>query len=172
MIEWVDSHYCHVKERVTSKNSTRKFSGVMDAEGWPPKVVDMEAFYLITLGHAPAARTVISAANNMYRTTVQWTWMVAGTDIERDFAGVNRGDRYRRHGKMVKELLNGAYPLFTEKKSFDMDSTGKLIKASFDPKQFIYWSVLEFTQRNDRESGLVYGIATTYLTGVATYIAE
>jgi len=71
---------------------------------------------------------------------------------------------------MKKELRYGSYPLFAEKMAFGVGPAGKVVKTSFDPKQYVYWTFFEFTHRVDRDSGLIYGLATTYLTAVAEEI--
>ena|SRR5882762_8381740 len=170
MIEAFDSHYDWVKTRVLAQNSTRKFSGIMESQGWPPRIVKMESFYLITLGETPVNAKVGSLSSSWYRGTVQWTWMIAGTDIEKGMAGLNRGDAYTINAQMKKELRLGAYPLFAEKKAFSVDGNRQVVRTGYDPKKWVYWTFLEFTQRVDRDSGLIYGIATTYLTAVAQEI--
>jgi hypothetical protein len=171
MIEAIDSHYDHVKSRVLAlKNSGRKFSGIMDTRGWPPKQVNMESFYLITLGENPVNANVGSLAKTWYRAMVQWTWMVAGTEIEKGMAGINRGDAYTINQAMKRELRFGSFPLFAEKTATKIGNDRKVIRVSFEPKEYVHWTFLQFTQRVDRESGLIYGLATTYLTAVAEEI--
>jgi hypothetical protein len=172
-VEAIDSHYNYVKGRVQQYNGARKFSGITDTKGWPPPRVDLNAFYLITLGDTPAGKQVYSPSNTWYRDTVQWSWIVAGSDLpSAGIAGRSRGDVVLIHGLMKKELRFGAFPLACEKLSMSLDQSGSgaVVKTSFDPKQYVYWTLLEFTHRVDRESGLIYGLATTYLSAVAEQI--
>ena len=167
----VDSHYAHVKARIIAANASRQFGGIMEAQGWPGPSVKLEAFYLLTLGESPAGRSMGSIADQTYFFTLQWTWIIAGTSLTDTVQGQNRGDRYRLNTSMKNELRHGAFPLFTEKRKIGFDSFDySITKTSFDPKEYLHWSKFSFTQKLDGASGLIYGMATTYVTSTTEEI--
>lgn len=171
MIDVLDSHYAYVKGRVATINPSRKFLGMMLAQDWPPDTVDMEAFYLLDLAVNPVERDAYSAADPIYIYTVQWTWLIAGTDLQDGLKGRNRGNRIRTSYQMKNELRQALYPNFCEKVQVSINASGTVIKTSYDPKEYIMWTPSSFKDRPDKESGLIYGTCTTQITGISAEIA-
>lgn len=153
-------------------NPDRKFGGVMDAQEWPTADVDMEALYLLTLGETPLGRQAFSASSPIYVFTAQWTWLIAGNDLDQGVEGRNRGDRYRIDAAIKDELRRSSFPFAAEKKVTTVDSNNLVVRTPFDPKEYIYWQALQFTKRSDKASGLIYGVATAYITGITAAIAD
>jgi hypothetical protein len=153
-------------------NPTRKVIGVMSAMDWPPKNVELEAFYLLVLGDVPLGKQAYSAAIPVKVHTVQWTWMIVGTDIQTGVQLRGRGDRYRTHFTMKGELENGAYPGFAQKQNVVLGSTGNLVPIPADPSEPIMWSPVSFgPDRNDKNSGVLYGIGTIRITDMSDQIS-
>jgi len=171
MIEAIDSFFKTTKNRILSINSNRKVIGVMTALDWPPQTVQMESFYLLTLAETPVRKEAWSPSNPIMTFTLQWVWMIAGTDLQPGLKGRNRGDRYRTAFAMKDELRKALYPQFCEKKYITTDSNGTVSFNSFDPPDYIRWTPPEFRDRSDRDSGLIYGLCALTLTAVTSEIS-
>src|SRR5208283_5785934 len=100
--------------------------------------------------------------------TLQWTWLIQGTDLTSGKIGRNRGDRYRTNMTMREELLKATYPWFTQKQTWTVQGntpSGIALQGTpVVPSESIWWNQPTFLNRIDRESGLVYGTATLQLT--------
>lgn len=167
MIEAIDSHYRWVKSRILALNPNRTVVGIVDAMDWPPKEINFESFYLIVLGSSVPQGMFSPTAMGM-STVVQWAWMIEGDDLTSATRGRNRGDRYRKHWTMLKELMNGLYPYFCEKKSWSaqQDGTGaiQLTSTSMNPVEQIWWSrprIMPSTPKEEKSGILVGGIQTS-----------
>lgn len=167
----IDSFYQYVKARVVAINSSRRFGGIMMAQDWPAPETQTESFYLLSLGEQPIGRQGYSAAIPILLYTLQWTWVIVGTDLTMELKGSNRGDRYRTLFTMKDELRKAMYPGFTEKKQIAISATGDITFSSLDPKEQIRWTPVSFKERVDKDSGTIYGTATTYLTDMSEKIA-
>jgi hypothetical protein len=166
----IDSHYLAVKARIAAVNSNRQVVGVMSAMDWPPKDVLTEAFYLLVLGAVPLGKQADSATIPVVVHTVQWSWLVVGSDVQKGIQLRSRGDRYRTHFTMKGELLNGTYPRFAQKQVVSLDNSGNLVQTPVSPEEYIIWSPVAFTDRNEKGSGLVYGIGTVRITDMTDAI--
>jgi len=147
----------------------------MDAADWPPKQIVMEAFYLLTLGEKPiVGKSFWSAASPVVVHTLQWTWLIQGSDLTSGKIGRNRGDRYRTNMTMREELLKATYPWFTQKQTWTVQGntpSGIALQGTpVVPSESIWWNQPTFLNRIDRESGLVYGTATLQLTDMTETI--
>ena len=162
----IDSHYLAVKQRVQTLNPARKVLGVMDSEDWPPLEVQMESLYCLDLGFVPIGKQGASATIPIVIHTVQWTWLISGTDIQKGIQIKSRGDRYRINGAIMKELEYGMYPGFTQKMNVFPDGNGQLVSLPLDPAEYIMWSPLKFLKKSDKTSGLLYGTASTQITNM------
>jgi len=172
MIEALDSHYLFVKNRIQTLNPQRKLGGIMDAMDWPTQVVDFETIYCLTLGEVPIDKVGASAAIPILHHTVQWTWLILGTNPQAGLQIRSRGDRYRKHYQIVKEILNGTYPRFCEKLQVTSDpATGNLVTAHMNPIEYITWTPVSISKKVDKASGLLYGIATVRITNMTDLIA-
>lgn len=171
MIEALDSHYLHVKNRVQSMNPNRKVLGIMDAMDWPSQVVDFEALYCLSLGEVPIDKQGDSATIPIVIHTVQWTWMILGTNVQAGVQIRSRGDKYRTNYAIEQEVLFGTYPRFTQKMSVSVDSDGNLVVNPVVPTEFILWSPVSFGKKSDKSSGLIYGTATVRITNMTDAIA-
>ncbi len=160
----VDSHYLWVKTRIQALNASRKVIGVMSAQDWPPKNVETESFYLLVLGEVPLGKQADSASIPVKVHTVQWTWMIVGTDIQTGIQMRGRGDRYRTHFTMKGELENGVYPRFAQKQNVVVSAAGALVAIPVDPAEFIIWSPVSIVDRNEKNSGVTYGTGTVRIT--------
>jgi len=167
----IDTHYLAVKTRVLAVNAARVFVGVMSSQDWPPKDVQLEAFYLLVLGEVPLGKQADSASIPVKVHTVQWTWMIAGTDIQKGIQLRGRGDRYRTNFTMKGELENGVFPRFAQKQNVVVNSTGQLVGIPIVPTEYILWSPVSFVDRNEKASGLAYGIGTVRITDMTDAIS-
>ena len=170
MLDAVDSYFQYVAERMATINPDRQMVGVVDAMDWPPKNVDLilSGFYLMTLGQRPlTSKSFWSAAIPVVSHTLQWTWIIAGSDLTSGRVGRSRGDRYRTNMTMREELLKATYPWWTEKKEWSVvgntPSGLALDSESLSPVEFVWWTPPTFLNRMDREAGVIYGAATVQL---------
>lgn len=169
MLPAIDSYFEYVSDRMaTVVNPNRKIVGLMDAMDWPPKNILMEAFYLLTLGEKPIiGKSFWSSSITTVVHTLQWTWIILGTDLTTGKIGRNRGDRYRVNMRMRQELITANYPWFCQKARWsvqgDTPSGVVLTSDPVDPPEFVWWQKSQFMNRIDRESGTVYGTATVNL---------
>jgi hypothetical protein len=170
VLNGIDTYFEYVSNRMaTIVNPQRKMVGVMDAMDWPPKNVLLEAFYLLTLGEKPLVDADFwSATITTVVHTVQWTWLITGSDLTSGKVGRSRGDRYRTNMQMRDELTHATYPWFAQKNEFSVlgtTPTGLALQATpVVPNEDIWWTSLTFLNKIDRESGLVYGAATVQIT--------
>ena len=159
-------------------NSARKIVGIMDAMDWPPKNVQNEAFYLLLLGaRGITTKGFWSSAQPTLVHTVQWTWIVAGSDLTQGKIGRSRGDRYRTNMKMRDELITstrGAW--WTEKLMWSVvgnTPSGVALKSNeLNPTEFIWFTPFVFLNRQDREAGLIYGAASVQITDMESALIQ
>ncbi len=159
----------------TIVNPDRKMIGVVDAMDWPPNSVKMESFYLLVLGQKPViGKSFWSSAIPVVVHTLQWTWMIQGTDLSGNKVGRSRGDRYRTNMTMRQELLKATYPWFCQKQNWTVQGTtpsGLALQGTpVVPSESIWWSPPSFLNRLDTDSGMVYGGATIQLTDMTELI--
>jgi len=168
MLNAVDSYFEYCLTRWQTINPARNVVAILDAMDWPAKQVELEQVYLLTLGQRPLGKQFWSGSVPVLAHTLQWTWMIAGTDLQSGKVGRSRGDRYRKNMTIKQELLQASWPWFTEKKSWSVQGNTpsglSLVSSSLSPKEFMWWTELTFMNRIDRQSGLIYGTATLYLT--------
>ena len=164
----VDSHYQYVRARIIAQNSNRVFGGILTAQDWPSKPIKFDAFYLLVLGESSVGRQGYSGTVPIKFHTLQWVWITKGTDLIQGIKAANRGDKYRIVQQMKQELQNAFSPNFTEKLSWALVATGqpapndaKWTGTSKDPKEFIWWTPVEFHEKVDKDSGVMYGSANT-----------
>lgn len=169
MLNAVDSLFEYVKSRMATINPARVLGGLVDAQDWPPQNVQMEALYLIALPAVPVGKETYSAAIPILMHTLQWTWMVQGTDLAQAIIGANRGDRYRKNMQIRQDLLAALWPNFAEKKSWSVVGQA-VVGASLNPVEFMIWTPVQFLERIDKASGLLYGTATIHLTDMESPI--
>jgi len=167
----IDTHYLAVKTRIQALNANRKVIGVMSAQDWPPKNVELEAFYLLVLGEVPLGRQADSASIPVKVHTVQWTWMIVGSDIQVGIQTRSRGDRYRTHFTMKGELENGVFPRFAPKVNVVVNNVGQLVAVPIVPSEQIIWSPVSIMDRNEKSSGVTYGVGTVKITDFTDFIS-
>lgn len=176
MLAAIDSYFEQIVAGLKSVAPDRKVIGVADAMDWPPKEVVMEAFYLLVLGQrSMTGKSFWSSAIPVVVHTLQWTWMIAGSDLTKGKVGRSRGDRYRTNIQMREELLKATLQAWsTEKKNWSVvgstPSGLALQSASMSPKEFLWWTPLTFMNRVDRDSGLIYGAATVQVTDMTELV--
>jgi hypothetical protein len=149
--------------------------GIVDAMDWPPNSVKLESFYLLVLGQKPViGKSFWSAAIPVVVHTLQWTWMIVGSDLVSGKVGRSRGDRYRTNLTMRQELLKATYPWFCQKQSWAVQGntpSGLALQGTpVVPSEYVWWSPLTFLNRLDKDSGVVYGAATVQLTDMTEMI--
>jgi len=173
MVDWTDSFYNYVKERVLAVNESRVFSGIVEASDWPSSEVVLESFYLVRQSispNRPDSPGGNSWSSPLYGEPVQWSWPIMGDDIQPTNIAANRGDRYRKNFAMMQEILQGMFPGFCEKKQFSIDVTGELLSTSYDPKEYIWFTKPVFATKIDKSTGFLFGTASTTITGFAPTI--
>jgi hypothetical protein len=153
----VDSIYQYVKARILVVNPQRQVKGFLTAQDWPPKNVTLDAFYLLVLGEVAAGRTYYSASTPVKFHQLQWVWINQGTDLTPGIRQANRGTKYRTMQQMKGELQSGLFPNFCEKFSWSLDGNGNWVSAQLIPQQWLLWAPVEFHEKIDKESGIMYG---------------
>jgi hypothetical protein len=153
----VDSYFKFVKARIVAKNPKRTVMGVIEANAWPPKNVQAEAFYLLLLGEMPTSGTATSIG---FSHLTQWVWTIEGADLPQDQVGNNRGSRYQSNYQMKSELINGLYPYFCDKNVYTPQVQGNKLVAvpTVQPQDSIWWSRPRFMPtRFEKQEGIIYG---------------
>jgi len=177
MIDAIDSYFKFMEAGIATANPNRKVIGISDAMDWPPKQIVLEAFYLLVIGERPlTGKSFWSSAVPTVVHTLQWTWVIAGTDLTQQKVGRSRGDRYRTNLLMRDELIAATQSQWwTEKKQWSVQGntpSGLVLSSnSLNPTEQVWFTPLTFLNRQDRESGTVYGAATvqvTDMTGVSS----
>lgn len=178
MIDAIDSYFQILEKGILQANPNRKVIGVMDAMDWPPKNVQLEAFYLLLLGaRGVSNKGFWSAANPTYVHSLQWTWIVAGSDLTQGKIGRSRGDRYRTNMIMRDELVVATQSAWwAEKLKYSVvgntPSGVALQSTELNPSEFIWWTPYTFLNRIDRESGLIYGAASVQITDMESALVQ
>lgn len=173
MVDWPDSHYQYVKNRILLINPNRKFGGIATASDWPSAEMIPEALYMIlstenpNRGDGPGTNPWSSP---FYGMPIQWVWSIIGTDIPGTSAAANRGDRYRKTFVQMQEMVQGMYPGFCEKFNYSPNGT-TLIATPYAPKEMIWFTKPRFSERIERTTGILFGSATTTITGIAPSIS-
>jgi hypothetical protein len=170
VLDAVDSYFEYMNHNLVAVNPNRKVIGVSDALDWPPKTIIMEAFYLLVMGsRSMSSKSFWSSAVPVQVHTLQWTWIIQGSDLTQGKIGRSRGDRYRTNMLMRDELLAATMQAWwTPKLSWSVQgntpSGVALQSAPLTPAENVWWTPLTFLNRVDRESGVIYGAATVQLT--------
>jgi sensor c-di-GMP phosphodiesterase-like protein len=171
-VDCIDSHYQAVKVRMATINANRAVKGLLMAQDWPPKNVELEAFYLLTLKDSAVGRNFYSASTPVKIENVQWVWIIKGTDTQQGVRAANRGDRFRTMFAMKDELTKALYPNFTEKKSWSLDAGGVWQAVSENPVEFITWTPVEFYEKSAMESGVMWGSASVRIVNMTDTITS
>lgn len=153
----IESHYVYVRDRIKTFNPNRIVKGIVNAQDWPPKKVEPDAFYLLVLDDAPIGSQGYSQYQPMIFHQLQWVWINKGTDIVPGVRKANRGDRYNVSQNMKGELLYGLAPGYTQKLSWSLDGNGKLVSSIPDIPEPITWNPVAFHTKLDKDSGINYG---------------
>jgi hypothetical protein len=168
-VDGIDSHYNWVKSRIAVKNPDRSVKGLLQAQDWPSQKIELSAFYLLVVGTTPLDIQAGSIAGPHVSHLLQWVWIVKGTDLAANQRMRNRGDRFRTHMAMKDELVYAMYPNYTEKKTWSYINevwTGE----SLVPAQHVSWSRVQFQERLDKDSGVIYGTASVHVSDMLTQI--
>jgi hypothetical protein len=170
MLAAIDSYFEFMTAGLKTVNPARKVIGIADAMDWPPKGVQLESFYLLVLGERGITqKSFWSSAVPVIVHTLQWTWIITGSDLTQGKIGRSRGDRYRTNITMREELLKATQSAwFAQKQDWaivgNTPSGLVLTQTPKSPVEFFWWTPLTFLNRIDRESGVVYGAATVQVT--------
>jgi hypothetical protein len=178
VIDAIDSYFAAMEAGIAIANPNRKVIGVMDAMDWPPKNVTLEAFYLLVLGaRGLNSKAMWSSAEPTFVHTLQWTWVIAGSDLTQGKIGRSRGDRYRTNITMRDELVVATQKAWwAEKLQFSVQGntpSGVALQATpMDTPEWIWWTPLTFLNRQDRESGVIYGAAQVQVTDIESALVQ
>jgi len=166
LIDAIDSYIRHVRLRMGTINPSRHVRGPIDAEDWPPKQIEFETFYLLTLSDVESPEGTIEVP--IYTHMVQWTWAILGADLGDGTKGRNRGNRYRTDYQLKDELRRANNPNHADKVHLSVGNseTGTLTYMPSDIQEQITWSKLHFNKQTDKPSGLLYVTATVYITQI------
>jgi hypothetical protein len=178
VLDAIDSYFQIIEAGILKANPNRKVIGVMDAMDWPPKQIQLESFYLLVLGsRGVTSKSFWSSANPTLVHTLQWTWIVAGSDLTSGKIGRSRGDRYRTNMIMRDELIVATQGTWwTEKLNWSVTGNTPsgiaLQSVELNPPEFLWWTPLVFLNRQDREAGVIYGAATVQVTDIETAMVQ
>jgi hypothetical protein len=166
MIESIESHYRYVKNAIITLNTARTVVGILEAMDWPPKEIQLNAFYVLSLGETPAENVKQIYSTGMLH-LIQWTWIIAGSDLNSTQRGRNKGDRFRINFAMKSELIQALSPYFTERKKWSAKQVGNVIQytgTSYDPPEKCFWTRPKFLPpKLEGSSGVIYGAAQLYI---------
>lgn len=178
MHDAIDSYFQIMESGIFAANPNRRVIGLIDAMDWPPKNVVLEAFYLMVIGaRGITGKSMWSPTNPTFVHTLQWTWIIAGSDLTSGTIGRSRGDRYRTNMSMRDELVMATRASWWTQKLV-WSTTGNtpsgiaLQSQSLNPPEYLWWTPLVFLNRQDRESGLIYGAATVQVTDMESSLIE
>ena len=176
MLAAIDSYFEFIQQGILLTNPDRKVVGIVDAMDWPPKNIQTEAFYLMVMGaRGINGKSFWSSAIPVIVHTLQWTWVIQGSDLTQGKIGRSRGDRYRTNIKMREELLKATQRAwFSEKLDWSVQgntpSGVALVSAPKSPTEYFWWTPLQFLERQDRESGTIFGAATVQVTDMTAEV--
>lgn len=169
----IDSYYVYTRNRIKTFNSARVVKGLLNAQDWPQKPLVWDAFYLLVLGETPIGRQGYSQYSPILMHSVQWVWINTGSDIVPGVRQANRGDRYRTSQAMKGELLFANSPGYTQKLTWSLNSAGQLVSTPEQvPTEFITWTPMEFHEKLDKDSGIVYGSGAVRITDMTDAITS
>jgi hypothetical protein len=170
----LDSYFKYVKARIIIANSNRLVPGMIEANAWPPEEVHDESFYLLILGENPSNNFGSVSSRGIIH-TVQWTWIVIGTDLpQSNVVGRNKGNRYRNNAKMKQELLNGLFPNYCDKNNYVPQQQGNtLVSVPTPVGEKIWWSAPRFLpSKLEDKSGVLYGAAQVFVSEFSDLIIQ
>jgi len=178
VIDAIDSYFEFMEAGIIAVNANRKVIGIMDAMDWPPKTVQLESFYLLVLGaRGLTGKSAWSSAIPTYVHTLQWTWIIAGSDLTQGKIGRSRGDRYRTNITMRDELVVATQSAWwTQKLQWTIRGntpSGVVLSSTpLSPSEFLWWGPLTFLNKQDRESGTIFGAATVQITDMESALVQ
>lgn len=171
----LDSFYQYVKQRIESFNVNRQFGGIVSARDWPFKTATPEAFYLMIDKSSPS-KNVKSWQSPLYTFSLQWTWLIIGTDVAPTVLAANRGDKYRTNGIMQEEMLNGLYPGFCEKQQYKIqpnpinNQPQVVAVGPYVPSEKLWWDKPNFSEKIDRNTGILFSYGSVRVSSFAPAI--
>lgn len=173
LVSGLDTHYQTVKARIQQVNPDRAVAGLLDAQDWPPEVVQPDAFYCLVLGAVPAPSDAGSISIPIMIYTIQWLWLNQGTDLAQGEQARSRGNRYRVNAQMESEILYGLFPYFAAKCQYGVNpADGSLTSVPISPQDTVFWQRPTFLKRLDEKSGVIYGTATTQLVNMTDEVDQ
>lgn len=181
-LDALDTFYQYVKARINTYSTRIVYNspgkqlngvvkGMLNAQDWPPKNIVFGAFYLLVLGEEPIGKQGFSPAVPIKFHVVQWTWLIKGSDLQQGELLANRGDRYRISQAMKWELTQGMFPNYTPKLTWNLVN-GVFTGTPFSPAATITWTPVKFTERFDKDSGIVYGVGETRVQDIQQMITS
>ena len=184
LLDVLDSYFLFVQSQLTKLGATVTVNGsqipqplgtVVQANDWPLTPLQEGAPSLLVLNVSPRGGTPNQI---LYEFVCQWIWILIGTNISATQVGANRGDRYRNNMQIMQNLRQANHPGFCQKQSITAvdGNTGAITQtpaSSVVPyasiptnsMESIWWTRLRFPMRQDKDSGVVYGVATVSVFG-------
>jgi hypothetical protein len=164
-IDGLDSMYGYVKSRILTMNPQRVVKGMLNAQDWPSKNIEYDAFYMLDLGETAIGKQGYSASTPIKFHAVQWVWINKGTDVAPTVRQANRGDKYRTMQQMKGELTFGLYPGFAQKFSWALVGS-VFTPTALNPVEYITWTPVQFHEKWSQQggAGVGYGAGYTSLT--------
>lgn len=171
LIDTIDSFYEFVLANVHVLNPARVFGGIVEARDWPPKSLVPAAPYLAILRDTPTRTKPQSFYAPLMTDIVEWRWALMGDNIPQNAQAANRGDKYRLNVQIMQELLSAHNPGYAMKSQWgvtnDVNNNAIKVSTPYNPPEPFWWSIPEFTRKQDRQSGMVYTAATVQVSSYA-----
>lgn len=170
----LDTHWNYVTQRILTLNPQRPLGGIVAARAWPFQQAIDQAIYMAWSQGKPS-KNVNSQQSPLYTYSVRWCWIAIGDDLTQTEEGLNRGDRYRIDFQIQTELRYGLYPGFTPKLTFSVADNGHgqavVTGTPFQtPGDNVWWSKATFLDREDTETGILFGYGAVNVSSFAPEI--
>src|SRR5882724_9931790 len=179
LVDAIDSYYMYVRTRLqqaivktpdgTTVTGTYLARGLVMALDWPPKNVEENRFYLLTMQDNPIGRQGYSAAMPMIIHNVIWKAIVIGDELTQGERAENRGTRFRTLWGMKEALRQAVFPNFTEKLSFSLVN-GVWTGVSKNPIEYITWTPPVVKEMQAQDAGAVELSAMTRIWDMSDQI--
>jgi hypothetical protein len=170
MIDVLDTFYQYIAGNIALLNPSQAMHGLISVQDWPEVNLDLNGgLYLLHLTSPPVA-AMSKPAQQYLEHFVQWQWVVQGSDIAATNVDPNRGNRGRASFAMQELIRQAHFPGFCTKKSiqgYDPTSASGTF-APYSPIEMIYWTAPRCIAKPDKQSGIIYGVATLQVSAYST----
>lgn len=172
----IDTFYQWVLAAVQAVMPSQGFGGIVEARDWPPKTMAPAVPYLATLRDIPTKSPHQSFYAPMISDILEWRWALIGDNIPPNAQAANRGDKYRQNVALMGLLLSAHNPGYAPMQQWSVapDANNNPVKVGtpYDPPEYLWWTIPEFTRKVDRQTGMVYTAGQVQVTAYAPVAAN